>query len=65
MMWFPEAQVNAQAELDKVVGRSRLPEFTDKPQLPYLSALVKETLRWKEVAPLGTRSVCLADAPHC
>lgn len=50
---FPEIQKKAQAELDEVVGRHRLPTFADYPKLPYLAAIVKESLRWKTVDPLG------------
>ena len=53
MMWYPEVQERARKELDSVVGRSRLPDFSDRADLPYLSAVVKEALRWKAVAPLG------------
>ncbi|KAI0794212.1 cytochrome P450 98A3 [Fomes fomentarius] len=53
MARFPEVQRKAQYELDSVVGSDRLPEFSDKPSLPYLSALVKELLRWHVVTPIG------------
>jgi cytochrome P450 len=53
MVAFPEAQRKAQSELDAVVGRARLPTFADAPHLPYVSAIVKEVLRWRPVAPLG------------
>ncbi|KAI9454045.1 cytochrome P450 [Lactarius psammicola] len=53
MVAFPEAQRRAQAELDTVVGRDRLPTFSDAPHLPYIHAMVKETLRWRPVIPLG------------
>ena len=53
MVAFPEAQRRAQAELDVVVGRDRLPTFSDAPYLPYIHAIVKETLRWRPIAPLG------------
>jgi cytochrome P450 len=43
----------AQEELDKVVGRDRLPTFDDLPQLDYVRAVVAETLRWRPVAVLG------------
>ncbi|KAI0066940.1 cytochrome P450 [Artomyces pyxidatus] len=49
----PEAQRRAQTELDAVVGRGRLPTFADLPHLPYVSAMVKETLRWRTLDPLG------------
>ncbi|KAI0253721.1 cytochrome P450 [Lactifluus subvellereus] len=49
----PEVQKRAQAELDSVLGRDRLPTFDDKPRLPYIDALFKELLRWRMVVPLG------------
>ncbi|KAI0762207.1 cytochrome P450 [Fomes fomentarius] len=53
MTLFPEIQKKAQAELDAVVGQSRLPEFEDRHSLPYTSAVIKELLRWHVVAPIG------------
>ncbi|KAF8181626.1 cytochrome P450 [Pholiota molesta] len=49
----PEVQVKAQEELDRVVGRERLPEFSDRSKLPYINAIIKEVLRWNPIAPLG------------
>ncbi|KAG5635495.1 hypothetical protein H0H81_011030, partial [Sphagnurus paluster] len=49
----PDKQALAQAEIDRVVGAERLPVIADRPDLPYLGALIKETLRWYPVAPLG------------
>ena len=45
MVCYPEVQKKAQAELDRVVGPSRLPTHEDWAELPYLSAVVKEVLR--------------------
>ncbi|TCD66094.1 hypothetical protein EIP91_001852 [Steccherinum ochraceum] len=53
MMRNPHVQARAQKELDEVVGHSRLPEFSDRTDLPYISGIVKESLRWRAVAPLG------------
>jgi cytochrome P450 len=53
MLAYPETQSQAQAELDAVVGRSRLPTFADYSSLPYIRAMVKEVLRWRPAAPLG------------
>ncbi|KAI0772736.1 CyP450 monooxygenase [Trametes elegans] len=53
MATFPSVQKQAQAQLDAVVGPGRLPTFDDQPALPYVHALVKETLRWRVVLPLG------------
>jgi cytochrome P450 len=56
---FPNIQKKAQAELDEVVGRHRLPTFADYPRLPYIRALVKESLRWKTVDPLGESHIIM------
>ncbi|TFK75624.1 cytochrome P450 [Pluteus cervinus] len=53
MLHFPGAMRKAQAEIDRVVGPDRIPEFDDKENLPYIKALVNETLRWRPVAVLG------------
>ncbi|TCD61765.1 hypothetical protein EIP91_007967 [Steccherinum ochraceum] len=53
MALHPAVQERAQEELDRVVGSKRLPEFADRSDLPFVSAVVKETLRWKPVTPLG------------
>ncbi|KAA1470672.1 cytochrome P450 [Dentipellis sp. KUC8613] len=53
MVAYPETQRRAQAELDAVVGRSRLPKFSDFRNLPYVRAMVKEALRWQPVDRLG------------
>ena len=53
MVTHPGVQKRAQDELDAVVGHSRTPTFADAPNLPYIQALVKESLRWRPVLPLG------------
>lgn len=50
---FPDVLKAAQEELDRVVGKDRLPTFEDEERLPYIKAMVKETLRWRPVAVLG------------
>jgi cytochrome P450 len=52
MAIYPEAQAKAQAELDRVLG-GRLPEFSDETSLPYITALIREVLRWAPVVPLA------------
>jgi cytochrome P450 len=58
---YPETQAHAQAELDAVVGRARLPTFADYPHLPYVRAMVKEVLRWRPVGPMGIPHVPTED----
>lgn len=43
----------AQEELDRVVGKDRLPVFEDLENLQYIRAIASETLRWRPVAVLG------------
>ncbi|KAI0792995.1 cytochrome P450 [Irpex lacteus] len=61
MLHYPEVMRKAQSELDAVVGRDRAPTFEDVPKLPYLGAMVKETLRWRPVAPLGIAHASIED----
>ncbi|KAI1099041.1 cytochrome P450 [Jackrogersella minutella] len=49
----PQFIPKAQEELDRVVGKGRLPTFEDMPRLPYIKAVAAETLRWRPVAVLG------------
>ena len=53
MIAYPEVQIQAHTELDEVVGNARPPTFADIPSLPYIRAMVKETLRWSLVVPFG------------
>jgi cytochrome P450 len=53
MLLYPDVQVKAQAELDAVVGSDRLPDFSDRDNLPYVSSVILETLRWKVIFPTG------------
>lgn len=53
MTLFPEVQRRAHMDIDRVVGSGRLPDFADQDSLPYITAIVKETLRWAPPLPLG------------
>jgi len=57
MLVNSEVQRKGQDELDRVVGRHRLPQYSDVKSLPYIVAIVKETLRRFPIAPVGV--------PHC
>jgi cytochrome P450 len=51
MIAFPEVQRRAQAEIDAIVGRDRLPTFADAPRLPYVLAIIREILRYRPTIP--------------
>ncbi|KAI9058741.1 CyP450 monooxygenase [Trametes sanguinea] len=61
MILHPSAQRRAQAELAAAVGPERLPEHADRAALPYVDAMVKELLRWHNVAPLGVAHRCMRE----
>ncbi|KIW16839.1 hypothetical protein PV08_04029 [Exophiala spinifera] len=53
MLLCPEAMRKGQAEVDALCGDDRMPCFEDKDQLPYIGAILKETLRWRPVSAGG------------
>ncbi|KAH7910245.1 cytochrome P450 [Hygrophoropsis aurantiaca] len=53
MVLYPQVQEKACAEIDAVVGNKRLPNFDDRPSLPYVEAVLREVIRWHNVVPLG------------
>jgi len=52
LLIYPEVQKRAQNEADLILC-GRLPTLEDVQEIPYLSALVQEVLRWQPVTPLG------------
>ncbi|KAG9013627.1 hypothetical protein FRB94_001732 [Tulasnella sp. JGI-2019a] len=53
MLLYPDVQAKARAEIDCVVGEDRLPTFASKDAMPYLNAVLLETLRWQPAKPIG------------
>ncbi|KAJ8690320.1 monooxygenase activity protein [Pleurotus ostreatus] len=53
MALHPLSQRLAQKEIEAKLGPSRLPDFEDRSSLPYVTAIVREVLRWHPPAPLG------------
>jgi hypothetical protein len=58
MVHEPDVQRHAQEELERVCP-GRLPDFSDRPALPFIDYIVWEALRWNPVTPVG---VC--NLPH-
>lgn len=48
-----EIQEKARQEIDRVIGRNRLPSLDDRPNMPYINRIFYETARWHPVVPLG------------
>lgn len=53
MLVYPDAQRKAQAEIDRVIGPSRIPVMNDLDQLPYIRCCMKESLRWMPTTIMG------------
>ncbi|KAI3507612.1 hypothetical protein L1887_22601 [Cichorium endivia] len=51
----PNIMKKAVKEIDQVVGKDRLLQESDIPNLPYLQAIIKETLRLHPAAPMVPR----------
>ncbi|PYH67002.1 cytochrome P450 [Aspergillus vadensis CBS 113365] len=60
----PHIQTKAQAELDTVLGPYTLPKLSDREKLPYINAIVKESLRWYPVAPMGLPHLAITHDPN-
>ena len=53
MAKYPEAQKKAQAEIDRIIGSTRLPTLDDRAALPYIEAIYRESMRWNQSLPIG------------
>ncbi|KAF5349225.1 hypothetical protein D9756_009488 [Leucocoprinus leucothites] len=57
MLCHPDKQAKVQEEIDRAIGHDRLPDYSDEPNLPYLSACIRESFRWRPTTPMSV--------PHC
>lgn len=64
MALYPDVVRKAQEELDRVIGSERLPEFSDLDKLPYVSAMMKELLRWTCPVPFGISKKAMEDGVY-
>ena len=59
MVLNPEVFKKAQEEIDRVIGRDRLPDFEDRGSLPYLECVMKEVYRCVWSYPGGSvNNIC-------
>lgn len=53
MTIFPDVCKKAQEEISRTLGDGVVPTINDCRRLPYLDAVIKETIRWGVTGPLG------------
>ena len=61
MVMNPEVQRRGQEEIDRVVGSDRLPKPSDRPNLPYIENIMKESYRHAPAGPMGIPHVMTED----
>ncbi|KAJ2952089.1 hypothetical protein O0L34_g4359 [Tuta absoluta] len=49
----PEVQDRVHEEIDRVVGRERLPTLDDRHNMPYTEACIRESMRMDPLVPMG------------
>ncbi|KAF1489087.1 Cytochrome P450 1B1, partial [Megadyptes antipodes antipodes] len=49
---YPNVQAKMQEEVDRIVGRDRLPCAEDQPHLPYITAFLYESMRFSSFVPV-------------
>ncbi|XP_028818305.1 cytochrome P450 2J2-like isoform X2 [Denticeps clupeoides] len=50
---YPDVQEKVQAEIDSVIGQSRQPMMSDRPDMPYTDAVLHEVQRMGNIVPLN------------
>jgi len=61
MVLHPAVQAKGQEEIDRVLGRDRLPTFEDRLSLPYVEAIYREVMRMHPPVPLGLEHSLIED----
>ncbi|KAH7914101.1 cytochrome P450 [Hygrophoropsis aurantiaca] len=61
MVLYPDVQERAWLSIQSVIGDTRLPNFEDRASLPYIDAVLRETLRWHPIIPAGVPHATYAE----
>ncbi|KAJ4478327.1 cytochrome P450 1 [Lentinula aciculospora] len=61
MCMHPDVQAKAREEIDRVIGKDRLPTFEDRRSLPYVESIYREVMRLDPPIPLGFPHISMED----
>ncbi|XP_041646822.1 cytochrome P450 2J4-like [Cheilinus undulatus] len=53
MIYYPQIQEKVQAEIDAIIGPSRVPSLSDRENMPYTNAVIHEIQRMGNIVPLN------------
>ncbi|CAH2105367.1 unnamed protein product [Euphydryas editha] len=62
LLLHPEVQDKIHEEIDRVVGRDRLPTLDDRQNMPYTEACIREIMRYETLVPLGVPHRAMKDS---
>ncbi|KAJ8029292.1 Cytochrome P450 2J6 [Holothuria leucospilota] len=58
----PDVEKKVRAQLNEVVGRNRMPRYSDRPKLPLVEAIISESLRLGTMSALSLPHVAATDS---
>ncbi|XP_020376054.1 cytochrome P450 2J2-like [Rhincodon typus] len=61
MMAYPDIQEKCQKEIDQVIGSSRAPSLSNRPDMPYVNAVIHEIQRFGNILPFAVSHATTQD----